>query len=93
METIVKIILVMIVVSISLFYGNILSLILPRINKKVFDHKPFNCRPCFTFHLTWFLCSLLALLFKSIPLLVSGVIIAFIVFVIVRYIDNKKIVE
>lgn len=34
----------------SLYWGAILSIRLPEIDKRL-DRKPFNCRPCFTFHL------------------------------------------
>lgn len=91
-----RIITIIITVSVSLvaavFFGNVLSVILPQADE-VFDRKPFNCRPCFTFHLAWIPPVYFALVWQSLPLLVCGITAAFILFFIVKYIDNQKIEE
>lgn len=74
----------------TLFLGSLLSDRLPDIDKR-FDRKPFNCRPCLTFHLTWLMSALLALVSVSWQLFATGVAGAFIIFAILKFIDNKKI--
>ena len=74
----------------TLYLGALLSDKLPDIDYR-FDRKPFNCRPCLTFHLTWLLSTFLALIACSWWLFVSGVLTAFVVFAVVKYIDNQKI--
>jgi hypothetical protein len=79
-------------VAISLPLGATLSLKLPALDKRL-DRKPFNCRPCLTFHLTGMFVTLAALLFRASELFLAGIPMAFIVFLIVKHIDNKKIIK
>ena len=60
---------------------------------KHFDRKPFNCQPCCTFHVTWLLSALFAAMLESLPIFIGGVVIAFIVFIIIKYIESEKIEE
>lgn len=92
MEALEIIIILVLSATVSILFGNILSVIMPRLSD-IFDRKPFNCRPCFTFHLTWILTGISALATSSLKLFIAGIIIAFIVFFIIRHIDNKKIVK
>lgn len=72
--------------------ATISSIRLPEISKWM-DRKPFNCRPCSTFHLTWMQTSLLAYVFESWELFFSGIVTAFVIFFIIKYIDNKKVIK
>lgn len=89
-------VILFITLSLSVFcavvLGDFLSLFLPVVHP-FFDRKPFNCRPCFTFHLTWMLTSLFAWMYSSLLLFGVGAGVAFIVFMIIKYIDNQKIEE
>lgn len=76
----------------ALYCGVVLSLKLPEV-WTILDRKPFNCRPCLTFHLTWMLSGIFAFARQSWTLAGIGIVVAFIVFFIVKYIDNKKIVK
>lgn len=76
----------------ALYWGSILSLRLPQMHKWL-DRKPFNCRPCFTFHLCWILSAIVAYIAVSATLLIAGIVAAFTLFFIVKHIDNKKITE
>lgn len=76
----------------ALYWGAFLSLRLPHLHRCL-DRKPFNCRPCLTFHLSWLLTTVFAVAASSLLLFICGIVAAFIVFLIVRYIDNKKITE
>ncbi len=92
MEAIIISILIVLALSISLLLGNWMPLVLPS-KSSFFDRKPFNCRPCTTFHLTWIFIGVLAIFFHSKELAILGFIIAFIVFFIIRKIDNNKIIK
>lgn len=77
-------------VSCAFSLGRILPLHLPRLHP-LLDRKPFNCRPCFSFHCTWLLMAAFAWLQGLWITLFTGFVAAFVVFVVVRYMDNKKI--
>ena len=87
METFI--ILTLLIIS-SVYFGEKGAIYLPSRFKKL-DRKPFNCRPCLTFHLTWFLIALYALITQSLPLLVLGFVNALAVFCVVWCIDKSKI--
>jgi hypothetical protein len=53
------------------------------------DRKPFNCRPCLTFHLIWILQAIAAILLKSPAFFLIGLCCAFVIF-IVLYVDAKN---
>lgn len=72
--------------------GKILPEVLPNISK-MFDRKPFNCRPCSTFWSCVFLMTTNSLVNKSVIMFVAGVVVSFILFFIVYRSDQKKIVE
>ncbi|MFV0332408.1 MAG: hypothetical protein ACK5KL_21675 [Dysgonomonas sp.] len=92
METILLIIGITLVVVFSFIFGELGAVVLPRLSPK-FERKPFNCRPCFTFHLHWLGMALIALIAYSWLIALSGVITAFIVFAIVWIIERKKVIE
>ncbi|MBB4037046.1 hypothetical protein GGR21_002960 [Dysgonomonas hofstadii] len=77
---------------ISLWLGNTLSIRLPEINR-VFNRKPFNCRPCFTFHLTWLLSLIYTLISNDELFIFISILISFALFFLTKYIDNKKITK
>lgn len=79
------------VVVLSFIFGEIGALVLPLLSRH-FNRKPFNCRPCFTFHLHWLGMAFIAVIFQSGIIALSGVVTAFIVFFIVRNIDKQKVV-
>jgi len=83
---------IVISVFISLFAGKYMSLILPDMHP-LFDHKPFNCRPCLSFHLCWVLFTLYSVITASVLCFYTGVAIAFLLFFILKFIDNKHIEE
>lgn len=88
-----SIILTLTLISIAtLYWGALLSDKLPDIDNR-FDRKPFNCRPCLTFHLTWLTSGIFALVFHTWQLIAGGILIAFILFGILKFINNKKITE
>ncbi|MBK5721269.1 hypothetical protein JGH11_10340 [Dysgonomonas sp. Marseille-P4677] len=92
MDTIIIAVTMSLTAITSLYWGSVLSIRLPEIDKR-WDRKPFNCRPCFTFHLTWLLSVLTAAAYESLTILLIGVAMAFILFLIVKFIDNKKITK
>lgn len=47
---------------------------------RLFDRKPFNCRPCLTFHLLWIMYGCFSLIMQSWSLWLVGFVLAFIVF-------------
>lgn len=83
------IILILLVIA-SVFLGAKGAIYFPT-HFKWMDRKPFNCRPCLTFHLLWFSSSLMALITQSLSLFVLGFLIALAVFGVVWSIDNNKI--
>ena len=78
------------IVAMSVGLGQWLSVALPEVSNRL-DVKPFNCRPCLTFHLCWTMMTAAAWIAGTFRWFVAGVAIALVVFWIVRYIDNKKI--
>lgn len=90
MDILFMIITLAVSVMFALYWGAIWSVRLPEIDSR-FDRKPFNCRPCFTFHLSWMLSTFFALVSESWELFSAGIVIAFIVFFIIKFIDSKKI--
>lgn len=92
MDTLTLIFSLLFALASGLYWGAYLSLWLPE-RRVWFDRRPFNCRPCLTFHLTWSVAALIALPIGSFILFVCGVVMAFIVFLIVKYIDSKSITK
>lgn len=92
MEELLINIAINLVVVLSFIFGEVGALVLPRMSRH-FSKKPFKCRPCFTFWLHLSGMMLIALIFQSLIIAFSGVLTAFIVFFIVRYLDSKKVVK
>lgn len=93
MQTIlVDILLLLAGIVLSVIAGTIVPLILPY-KSRYFARKPFSCRPCLSFHLICLWSALMAFLTQSLPLFVAGVVSAFIVFLILKKIDNNKIID
>lgn len=90
METIILCIAITLVVVLSFIFGEALPLMLPY-KSRHFNRKPFNCRPCLTFHLHWLGMLLIAIIFRNRLIAFSGVLTAFIVFGIVWLVERKKI--
>lgn len=90
MEFLVGVMVWVVIIVVGLYWGTWLSVKLPEIDSG-FDRKPFNCRPCLTFHLCWVMSVVAALAMQSGWWIVFGVGISLVVFVAVKYIDNKKI--
>lgn len=63
-----------------------LSRILPALNR-----KPFNCRPCLTFHLLWIMYAVVALVLHSLPFALVGLVLAFVVFTGLHLDSKSKI--
>lgn len=76
----------------SFIAGKHMSLILPGLHP-LFDRKPFNCRPCLSFHLCWVPLTVFSVITGSVLCFYAGMAIAFLLFFILKYIDNKKIEE
>ncbi len=57
-----------------------------------FDRKPFNCRPCLTFHLLWAMYTLVALATSSIQFGIAGLILSLVVFAGL-YFDGKSKID
>ncbi|WP_029902127.1 hypothetical protein [Prevotella sp. 10(H)] len=76
----------------SLYLGALLSIHLPELDN-FFDRKPFNCRPCFTFHLMWITSLLAGLMVNRISIVLTGAVAAFVLFFITKTIDNKNITK
>lgn len=55
------------------------------------DRKPFNCRPCLTFHLLWMVNTVCAFIFESFVLFVFGVVFSWVVFGVLHYSSKSKI--
>lgn len=58
---------------------------------KYLDRKPFNCRPCFTFHLLWIVYTFVAILEHSWFFFTIGIIFSFAIFGVLYLEDKNKI--
>lgn len=67
-------------------------LTIAHISKK-FDKKPFNCRPCLTFHLVWIQSGIYAIIEKSYPIFIIGITLAFIIFGFLYLRNKSKIIK
>lgn len=92
MEFLITALFLVIFLTVSVYLGIVLSVHLPQVSY-IFDRKPFNCSPCLTFHLVWISNTIFALVCQSYKIAIVGFIFAFALFLIVKYIDNKKIVK
>ncbi len=59
--------------------------------RRLFDRKPFSCRPCLTFHFGWILSGLAALVIDDLPFFVSGAIASFFVWIVLEIENRSKI--
>lgn len=57
----------------------------------ILNFKPFNCRPCFTFHTCWILQVITAYIIGSVLYAAVGVVCAFAIFFYLCYQDKKYI--
>lgn len=79
------------IVAITAYYWAAkLAIRLPELDP-LFDRKPFNCHPCLSFHLTWILSTSLSIISGSTDMFWWGWVVAFGVFAIAKYINNKMI--
>lgn len=53
-----------------------------------FDRKPFNCRPCLTFHLLWIQFTIAAIILGSWEFFFTGLVSSIAIFGML-YLDNK----
>ncbi len=63
-------------------------LALPKVWKYL-DRKPFNCRPCFTFHFLWIIYALVAFKLNSVSFFIVGFIYSLSIFCVL-YLNNKN---
>ena len=55
------------------------------------DKKPFNCRPCLTFHFVWIMSALVALAVGSLRLFIIGFLMAFINYIALYLLNQLRI--
>ncbi len=76
----------------GIFLGNLFTenkyVALTQFSKK-FNRKPFNCKPCLTFHLLWILYTIVAVIISSWLVWAIGLIFSFAIFGVL-YLDNKS---
>lgn len=65
---------------------------LPILSKKL-DKKPFNCRPCLTFHLLWISYAIAALIIQSWTFFIVGLVFSFAIFAFLYFDDQSKITK
>ncbi len=63
-----------------------------RLSKK-FDRKPFNCKPCLTFHLLWIIYTIVSVTLSSWLIWTIGLIFSVIIFIILYLDDDSKIIK
>lgn len=90
METIGLVIAIVLVVMNAFALGEELPLEMPRRFKKL-DRKPFNCRPCLTFHLHWIGMAIVALVVQNGWVALVGIVTALGTFLMIKSIEAKKI--
>lgn len=73
-------------------FGEYISEVLPHKNK-IFNRKPFNCRPCSTFWTSIALTTTYSITIYSLKIFVAGLIASLVMFFIVRISDKRKIIE
>lgn len=90
METIGLVIAIVLVVMNAYVLGEELPLEMPRHLKKL-DRKPFNCRPCLTFHLHWIGMTIVALVVQNGWIALVGIVTAFGTYLMVKSIEAHKV--
>ncbi len=77
----------------ALYTGWLLTETKRRIADKhpLLDRKPFNCRPCLTFHFGWILSGMAALVINSLPFFILGTIFSFATWLILEVENRNKI--
>lgn len=60
---------------------------------KKFDRKPFNCKPCLTFHFLWIIYTIVSVTLSSWLIWTIGLIFSVIIFRILYLDDNSKIIK
>ncbi|NDV79346.1 hypothetical protein [Dysgonomonas sp. 511] len=90
MELILIFVILLLIATTAIYWGLTLSLHLPELSRH-FDRKPFNCTPCFTFHLAWILSVICSYLLHCFTILVGGFGLSLVLFCMLKYFDSKKI--
>jgi len=94
--TIIRIAAIVVTTLTSMYFAycaaSVLSLALPAMYKFA-GRKPFNCRPCLSFWLTWLFVSITALAVGSFALFVAGFMLSLVVFSMVKFSDSRKVTE
>lgn len=84
------------ITGLAIFVGKLLTestyFSLPRFSKKL-DRKPFNCKPCFTFHLFWIAYTVAAIVLNSWAIGLVGICLSWLIFFILYITTNSKIDE
>jgi hypothetical protein len=80
------------ITAVSLYLGRVLSIKLPELSSW-FDRKPFNCRPCLTFHTICCISTIVSAITICACIIYTGILMAFVCFFILKFIDNKKIIK
>ena len=82
------------IVLIAYILGYVLTEQYPISDKwKGFDQKPFNCRLCLSTHLSWVTSTAVALLWKSLPMLILGIVFAVALFIGLYTEQKRKTIE
>lgn len=55
----------------------------------LFNRKPFNCKPCLTFHILWIIYTIISILLSSWLIWSIGLVFSITIF-IVLHLDNKS---
>lgn len=82
--------------SSGILLGKILTeskrLALNRFSNKL-DRKPFNCKPCLTFHLLWMIYTIVAIVLSSLLFWIVGISFSFAIFGVLYLSDKSKIIK
>ena len=60
---------------------------------KKLDRKPFNCKPCLTFHILWITYLFVSLYTHSWALFAVGIVFSFVIFGVLYFAAKSKIVK
>ncbi|MEN9918326.1 MAG: hypothetical protein RL662_762 [Bacteroidota bacterium] len=58
-----------------------------------FNKRPFNCRPCLTFHLTWIHAGAISLTESNIKLFLYGVLMAAVIWIGLEIENRNKMIK
>lgn len=60
---------------------------------RLLNRKPFNCRPCLTFHFGWMLSGIVALVISNLTFFILGVVLSLITWLILEIENEYKVDE